>query len=193
MSKNPEKMLQCVSCERRKLKNESLKPLRSTYRAAKRLWLIEADICGSVKVLLEGGSVYFLTFLINWSRITFLYFSKQKSEEAERPKEFIKCIKHQTRCNMKHIFPNQGEEGGLKMSRYYLLQPENIFEETEAYKAQQNGFGKCRTSVFMNEFRSMMLDIDVPMLFPAGMVVSTVYWRNLTSTAVLDWKSLLEL
>lgn len=186
---NPEKLSYCISCNRGKMKNRSFKALTTTSRAGKRLELVHTDVCGPLRVPSDGGSVYFLTFIDDWSRMTFVYFLKQKSEVAESIKDFIEYAERQTECKVKRLRSDNGGEYGSKTLSDYLRQRGIVFEKTEPYMPQQNGVAERCNSILMDKARSMMVDMDVPTRFWADAVATAVHLRNLTPTKALDWKS----
>lgn len=55
-------------------------PREARYRAKKPLELIHTDICGPITPMSLGGHRYFRTFIDDYSRITWVYFLKEKSE-----------------------------------------------------------------------------------------------------------------
>ena len=55
-------------------------PKESTTRATKPLELIHTDVCGPIKPNSFGKNKYFLLFIDDYSRKTWVYFLKEKSE-----------------------------------------------------------------------------------------------------------------
>ena len=60
----------------------------STFRAFKSLQLVHTDVCGPISPNSLGGNKYFLTFTDDFSRKTWVYFLKNKSEVFEIFKKF---------------------------------------------------------------------------------------------------------
>lgn len=58
-------------------------PKKSQWRASEKLELIHFDICGPIKPSSNAGSRYFLTFADNFSRKTWTYILKEKSQAFE--------------------------------------------------------------------------------------------------------------
>ena len=54
-------------------------PLGKSYRARDQLEIVHSDICGSMQTTSIGGNTYFLTFVDDFSRKTWIYFLKHKS------------------------------------------------------------------------------------------------------------------
>jgi hypothetical protein len=68
----------CEGCIFGKQHRESF-PVGKSYRAKAPLEIIHSDICGPMQTPSIGGSTYFLTFIDDFSRKTWIYFLKQKS------------------------------------------------------------------------------------------------------------------
>jgi hypothetical protein len=55
-------------------------PKESSYRAKKVLELVHTDICGLITPNSLGNHRYFITFIDDFSRNTWVYFLEEKSE-----------------------------------------------------------------------------------------------------------------
>ena len=55
-------------------------PVGKSYRAHTPLEMVHSDICGSMQTSSIGGCNYFLTFIDDYSRKTWIYFLKHKSD-----------------------------------------------------------------------------------------------------------------
>ena len=60
------------------------------------LELVHSDVFGPVKVPSLGKSVYYVSFIDDFSRNTWIYFLKKKSEVFDRFKEFKALVENQT-------------------------------------------------------------------------------------------------
>lgn len=90
----------CDSCQVSKQTGRPY-PHGGGTRARHKLELVYSDVCGPVSVRSLGGSRYFLTFIDDYSRYTWLYILKQKRDVLECFKEFHtlaeKTVRLQTR------------------------------------------------------------------------------------------------
>lgn len=73
---------------------------RSDSRAKGVLGLIHLDICGPMSTKALSGSEYFVTFIDDHSRKTWIYFLKTKDEVFDRFREFKALVENTTgkRC-----------------------------------------------------------------------------------------------
>lgn len=74
--KTPTKL--CTNCLVGKQHRDTI-PKRSLWRASQRLELVHADICGPIKPASNSNKGYFLSFIDDFSRKTWIYFLHEKS------------------------------------------------------------------------------------------------------------------
>ena len=65
---------------------------------------------GPVKVPSLGKSVYYVSFIDEFSRNTWIYFLKKKSEVFDRFKEFKALVENQTKNKLKVLRTNNAGE-----------------------------------------------------------------------------------
>ena len=70
-------------------------PSKAT-RAKLILELVHSDVFGPVLVPSLGGSKYYLSFIDEFSKMTWIYFLKKKSEVFEKFLEFKALVENQT-------------------------------------------------------------------------------------------------
>ena len=87
-----------------------------------------------------GGSKYFITFIDDFSRKTWVYFLKQKSEACDVFKSFKAYVESQSGCKIKILITDKGQE---------YLACTNFFEQhgiqyqlTTRCTPHQNGIAK---------------------------------------------------
>jgi len=69
----------CSRCVLRKHHRDSFEK-RASWHASAPLHLVHSDLCGPLPVVSFSGCTYFLTFVDDFSRRTWVYFVKLKSE-----------------------------------------------------------------------------------------------------------------
>lgn len=69
----------CDSCARGKLKQTPYSK-HSSYRATTLLELVHTDLCGPISTPSLAGSRYFMPFVDDFSRMTFVYCLRHKHE-----------------------------------------------------------------------------------------------------------------
>lgn len=74
------------------------------------LELVPSDVFGPVKVPSLGKSVYYVSFIDDFSRYTWIYFLKKKYEVFDRFKEFKALVENQTKKKIKVLRTDNGGE-----------------------------------------------------------------------------------
>ena len=71
---------------------------------------MHSDVFGPVKVSSLGKSMYYVSFINDFSRNTWIYFLKKKSGAFDRFKEFKALVENQTRKKIKVLSTDNGGE-----------------------------------------------------------------------------------
>jgi hypothetical protein len=74
------------------------------------LELVHSDVFGPVTVPSLGGSLYYVSFINNFSRKTWIYFLGKESEVFEQFKEFEDLVENQTYNKIKVLRTDNGGE-----------------------------------------------------------------------------------
>ena len=75
----------------------------------KLLEIVHSDLC-TIDISTHGGSRYFITFIDDFSRKTWVYFLKQKLEACDVFKSFKAYVENQSDCKIKILRTNRGQE-----------------------------------------------------------------------------------
>jgi transposase InsO family protein len=81
----------------------------SSWRAHRRLQLVHSDVCGPLETSF-GGCKYFLLYVDDFSRITWVYFLKQKSEVFEKFKIFRQLVENEVKEKIGTLKTDNGGE-----------------------------------------------------------------------------------
>jgi hypothetical protein len=69
----------CEGCALGK-QSRTIIPTKSSWKSSHHLQLVHSDICGPMRTQSIGGCRYFITFIDDFTRKTWVYFLKAKSE-----------------------------------------------------------------------------------------------------------------
>jgi len=83
---------------------------RSNNRVKGILGLIHSDICGPMSTRALSGGKYFVTFIDDHSRKTWIYFLKTKDEVFDQFREFKALVENMTGKKIKVLRSNNGGE-----------------------------------------------------------------------------------
>lgn len=99
----------CESCEMGKQSRRSF-PRSSQSNTSNVLELIDSDVCGPMQTESINGSKYFLIFIDDYSRMTWVYFMKSKSEVLSKFKIFKPYVENQSETRIKRLRTDGGGE-----------------------------------------------------------------------------------
>ncbi|KAE8707740.1 TMV resistance protein N-like [Hibiscus syriacus] len=157
-------------------------PKESETRAKKPLELIHTDVCGPIKLSSLGNNNYFLLFIDDFSRKTWVYFLKQKSEVFEVFKKFKAAVERESGRKIKAM---RSDRGGEFTSREFqeFCEANGIRRPMTVLRSpQQNGVAERKNRTILDMARSMLKSKKLPKEFWAEAVACAVYLTNRSPT-----------
>jgi hypothetical protein len=97
----------CEICIESKIRK---KPFPSTNRDSQLLELVHSDICELNGILTKGGKRYFITFIDNFSRYTYVYLMRNKDESFDMFQKYKIKVKNQKDKRIKVLRSDRGGE-----------------------------------------------------------------------------------
>ncbi|GJZ74988.1 retrovirus-related pol polyprotein from transposon TNT 1-94 [Tanacetum coccineum] len=140
--------LNCDSCEFAKHKHVHLSP-RANKRVASPFELVHSDVWGPCPITSKSSFKYFVTFVDDYSRVTWLYLIKNRSEEY-----------------FSETFQS------------YMLQHGILHESSCVYRPAQNGVAKRKNRHLLEVARALLFQMTVPKPFWADDVSTTCFLIN---------------
>nr|GFB25444.1 retrovirus-related Pol polyprotein from transposon TNT 1-94 [Tanacetum cinerariifolium] len=139
-------------------------PVGKSKRAEAILEIIHADVCGPMRTESLSGSKYFLLFIDDFSRMSWVYFLKHKSEAFECFKKFKTLVEKQTEKVVKVLHTDRAP-----------------------YTPEKNGVAERKNRMVVEMARSMLKQKGMPDSFWAEGVAAAVHILNMSPTkAVWD-------
>lgn len=148
---------------------------KSTTRC---LELVHSDICGPMKKESLSKSLYFVTFIDDYSRKIFVYFIRKKSELLDKFKQFKTYVENQTNLKIKRIRSDNGSEYTSKNFREFCRSWGIKQEFSAEYTPQQNGVAERANRTLIEMARCMMIKAKLPEFLWAELVHTSAYIRN---------------
>ena len=112
---------------------------KSEIKTKGTLELIHSDVCGPMSSTSLSGLEYYITFIDDYSRKTWIYFLKAKSEVFEKFKEFKALIENLSDKRIKTLRSDNGGEYTSKEFEAFCKDAGIKRELTTPYNPQQNG------------------------------------------------------
>ena len=89
----------CEGCQHGKQTKASF-PSKE-YFASKPLQLVHTDLCGPTRTMLLNGEKYFMLFIDDYTRMTWVTFLKHKSKAFNKFKIFKKMVENESNVKIK--------------------------------------------------------------------------------------------
>jgi hypothetical protein len=153
------------------------------------LELIHSDVCGPMPSTSISGYVYYVSFIDDYSRKTWIYFLKSKDEVFGKFKEFKTLIENLSERKSKIL---RSDNGGEYTSKEFVNFCKDVGikrELTTPYNPQQNGVAKRKNRTIIEVVKTMIHDQDLPMNLWAEAARTTVYVQNRLFHSALGFKT----
>lgn len=136
-------------------------PKKSARLTSRPLELIHSDVCGPMQTESLGKKRYFLTFIDDFSRFTYVYLIRRKSEVIEKFQEYKKLVENQTNYKISAIrFDGGGEYSSSDFSEIFKRNGIRV-EKTAPYTPQQNGVAERFNRSIVEMARAMINDANL--------------------------------
>ena len=145
----------CVPCALGKGHRTPLENQR-TRNTVHALELVHSDLCGPITPVSLGGSSYVLTFIDDYSRVSWVKFLKKKSEAAENIRSWISQAEKQYGKEVKQFRSDRGGEYVNNVLKTYFEKRGIIHELTVANTPAQNGVAERLNRTLFDKARCML-------------------------------------
>ena len=151
--------------------------------------MIHSDVFGLVPVLSLGKSVYYVSFIDDFSRNTWIYFLRNKSEVFDKFKEFKALVENQTKKKIKVFRTDNGGEFFRNEFEEFYKKCGIARKKSTPYTPQQNGVAERMNTTLIEKSRGMLSGAGLGQEFWAEAVGTTCYLVNRSPSLVLGDKT----
>lgn len=144
--------------------------------------LIHSDICGPITPTSNGGKRYFITFIDDFSRKTWVYLLQEKSEALSVFKQFKALAENEAEMSIKILRSDRGGEYNSREFVDFCETHEIRKQLTTAYTPQQNGVSERKNRTIMNMVRTMLKMSGMPNFFWPEAVTRSIHLLNRSPT-----------
>lgn len=181
----------CIACYKGK---QSVKPFgKNGSRANGLLEIIHGDLAGPMDCATIGGCKYFLILVDDYSRRTFVYLLKHKSETFDKFCIFSKLVENQTGKKIRVFRSDNGTEFCSNKFKAYLESKGIQHQTSIPYTPQQNGLAERTIRTVCEKARCMIHDAGLHTRYWGEAVMTATYVKNHTVSSVLNFKSPMEI
>lgn len=178
----------CTECLIGKQHRDSMSK-KSLWRASNKLQLVHADICGPIKPESNSNKRYFLSFIDDFTRKTWIYFLHEKSEAFAMFKNFKAYVEKESGAYITSLRTDRGGEFNSNEFEEFCKVQGISRQLTAAYTPQQNGVAERKNRTIMNMVRSMLVEKKVPKMFWPEAVKWSVHILNRCPTLAVQNKT----
>lgn len=177
----------CATC---KLGKSKILPFPlARNRADKCFDVIHSDVWGITPVISHAHYKYFVTFIDDHSRFTWIYFLRSKSEVFSIFKTFVAFVETQFSTGIKVL---RSDSGGEYMSNAFhdFLNEKGILSQRSCpHTPQQNGVAERKNRHLLEVTRTLLLASSVPSQFWVEALSTAVYLINRLPSQTLNLES----
>jgi transposase InsO family protein len=132
-----------------------------------------------------GGSLYYVTFIDDYSRKTWLYLLKSKDEVFNKFQEFKAEIENLTNKKIKTL---RTDNGGEYISKEFVAFCKSTGIKRELivpHNPQQNGVAERKNRFIEETIKSLLNDQDLSMFLWGEAIMMTIYVQNISPHRIL--------
>ncbi|KAH0748613.1 hypothetical protein KY290_027845 [Solanum tuberosum] len=180
----------CDDCEIAKHKRTSF-PI-SHKRCQTPFSLIHSDIWGPSPIPNISGARWFVSFIVDCTRVTWIYLLKQKSDVSQILPTFFNMIKTQYDVPIKR-FRSDDAKDYFNQNLSVFFQKEGIIHESSCVNTpQQNGIAERRNGLLLDITRSLLFHKKVPKQYWGEAVLTAAHLSNKMPSRILNFQSPLD-
>jgi hypothetical protein len=148
--------------------------------------MIHSDLWGISPVISHAHYKYFITFIDDYSRFTWVYFLRSKAEAFSAFKFFHAYVQTQFSSKIKILRSDNGGEYTSALFKEFLQTNGIISQRSCPSTPQQNGVAERKNRHILDVVRTLMLDSFVPSRFWCEAVSTAVHLINRLPSQALN-------
>ncbi|GKE01559.1 retrovirus-related pol polyprotein from transposon TNT 1-94 [Tanacetum coccineum] len=160
-----------------KSKKKPHKP-KSEDTNQEKLYLLHMDLCGPIRVASVNGKKYILVIVDDYSRFTWVKFSRSKDEALDFIIKFLKMIQVRLKVLVRRIRTDNGTEFVNQTLREYYEKVGISHETFVASSPRQNGVVERRNRTLIEAARIMLIYAKAPLFLWEKAVATACYTQN---------------
>ncbi|MCO5581796.1 hypothetical protein L7F22_035685 [Adiantum nelumboides] len=133
-----------------------------SVRATRKLQLVHSDVCGPMRTPSVGNSLYFVTFIDDFSRFCWVYPLKAKSDVFAIFQHYVSMVENKTGCKVQTLRTDRGGEYMSGAFKDFLGKKGIKHQCTMPYPPQQNGVAERKNRSLMEMARCMLKAKSLP-------------------------------
>ncbi|KAK2437071.1 putative mitochondrial protein [Trifolium repens] len=177
--------LHCESCQLGKHTRNHF-PDRVNKRASSPFALVHSDVWGPSRTMSTLESKYFVTFIDDFSRCTWIFLMKNRSELFPIFQKFYQEIKTQFGVSIRTLRSDNAREYLSHQFQNFMALNGILHQTSCPHTPQQNGVAERKNRHLIETTRTLLLHGNVPFRFWGDAVLTACYLINRMPSSVLD-------
>ncbi|OMO63131.1 Integrase, catalytic core [Corchorus capsularis] len=140
--------------------------------------LVHSDVWGPSPVATKGGSLYYVLFVDDYSRYSWIFLLRHRSEFFQIYSKFVAMVKTQFSSKIKVFRSDSGGEYTSTQFEELLASEGTLFQSSCTDTPQQNGIAERKHRHIIETARSLLLSSSMPSSFWGEAVLTSVYVIN---------------
>ncbi|XP_019235872.1 PREDICTED: uncharacterized protein LOC109216195 [Nicotiana attenuata] len=165
----------------------------SSIKSAGAFDLIHVDVWGPYKTATFDGNKYFLTVVDDFTRVTWIFLLKLKSDVCVALPQFLAFVYTQFNKTVKMVRSDNGTEFLNSVCKTVFNKLGIVHQTTCAYTPQQNRVAERKHRHLLEVTRAMRFQDHIPIKFWGHCVITAAYLINRLPSSVLKGYSPYEL
>ncbi|CAL5369179.1 unnamed protein product [Camellia sinensis] len=158
---------------------------KSSSISSSHFQLVRTDVWGPSPIVTKGGSQYYVSFVDDYSRFTWMYLMTRKSDFYKIYFNFHSMIRTQFSTTSKVLRSNLGGEYYLSEFEEFLVTHGTIHQSSCSDRPAQNDRVECKHHHLLDTARSLLLSSFVPSVFWGEAVLTAAYLLNRMTTPLV--------
>ncbi|BBN68727.1 hypothetical protein Prudu_550S000600, partial [Prunus dulcis] len=154
--------------------------------------IVHSDVWGPAPISTSSGARWFVTFIDDCTRMTWISLLKTKGEVCTTFQQFYKMVDTQFHAKIKILRSDNGGEF-VNHDLCQFLEAHGIeHQRTCPYTPQQNGVAERKNRHLLEVVRASLFDAQMPRSFWGEAVCSAAYLINRVPSSVLNFQTPLQ-
>ncbi|GKA27428.1 retrovirus-related pol polyprotein from transposon TNT 1-94, partial [Tanacetum coccineum] len=168
------KPISCETCILAKSHRQTFKP--SNTRVKVPFSLIHSDVWGPAPVIGGQSFRYYVIFVDDCTRMTWIYFLKNKAEVYDRFTAFYAMIQTQFQKSIQVVRSDNGGEYMNSQMNLFFQSKGIVHQTTCPHTPEQNGVAERKNRLLLEMTRALIIESNVPKTF----------WQKFSHCPLLD-------
>ncbi|XP_047265013.1 uncharacterized protein LOC107865557 isoform X1 [Capsicum annuum] len=169
------KNFECEACSKVKITK------RSHFCIERKIDLLEldhSDFCELGRILTCEGNRYFIIFIDDFSKFTYVYLMKNKSVAFENFNNFLHEVENQFNRKIKRIRSDRGREYETHEFNSFVRSLGIIHETPPPYSPASNGVTEKKNRILVELTNAMLMESCAPLSFLGEALLTACYVLN---------------